>query len=729
MWSRPLIQPLCVLSALSLSTLGSEPQSVSFELDVQPILTARGCNSGGCHGKQRGQNGFQLSLLGFDPDFDYAALTKHGRGRRVFPAAADRSLLLTKPTGQLPHGGGLRLDREGDDYETIKSWIESGTPRRIEDEPKLVRVSVEPSQQSMKPSQRKPLHVTAFYSNGTTRDVTQRTSFQSNESAVVSVDKYGMMTAGPIPGETAVMARYMYQIAICNVTIPLPGKVADAVYEKLPRYNFIDGLVWEKQKSLGIVPSEPASDEKLLRRLHIDIIGCLPTPSEVRLYLSDNDPKKRERKIDELLVRPEYADHWANKWADQLRPNAYRVGIKAVLNYDNWIREQFRANRPYDQFVRDLVTAKGSTWHNGAVTMFRDRRSPDELTTMVSQLFLGIRLECAKCHHHPFEKWGQEDFYSFAAYFARVGRKGTGLSPPISGGEEIVMIAKKGSISHPITGEEMSPRPLFGMAPTIDENGDLREALATWITSSDNEYFAKVQVNRIWADLMGRGLVDPVDDLRATNPPTNGPLLDALAADFQSQGFDLKKLIRTIASSYVYGLSSLPNERNVSDTRNYSRHYRRRLRAEVLHDGVCDITGVASRFTGMPAGSRANQIWTHRVESLFLDTYGRPDPNQDPPCERTTESTVTQTLHLMNAPALHAKVVSDNGTAAKLATSDKSVEQIAEELYLLVYARFSDAKEREISRRLFEEDGTTRRRATEDLMWALMNTPEFFIKD
>jgi hypothetical protein len=430
-----------------------------------------------------------------------------------------------------------------------------------------------------------------------------------------------------------------------------------------------------------------------------------------------------------LLLRPEYADHWAAKWADLLRPNPYRVGIKAVMTYDAWIRDSFRQNKPYDQFVRELVTAQGSTWDNGASVLFRDRRDPPEITTLVSQLFLGIRLECAKCHHHPFEKYGQDDFYSFASYFARLGFKGTGLSPPISGSEEIILLKKSGSVEHPLTRQSMQPRPLFGDAPQIADDTDPREALAAWITSDNNPFFAKVIVNRVWADLMGRGLVDPVDDLRATNPPTNGPLLDALAADFRAAKYNLKHLVRTICTSYAYGLSSLPTERNAGDRQNYSRHYRTRLRGEVLLDAVTDITGLGESFSAMPAGSRANQLWTTRVQSVFLDTFGRPNPNQDPPCERTSDTTVTQTLHLMNAPQLHQRVTSDNGRAAQLAGSDRSPERIVEELYLLVYSRLPDEAERVIGRQLFAEKETSRRQAAEDLLWALLNTPEFMFKD
>ncbi|HEV7226168.1 MAG TPA: DUF1549 and DUF1553 domain-containing protein, partial [Pirellulales bacterium] len=473
----------------------------------------------------------------------------------------------------------------------------------------------------------------------------------------------------------------------------------------------------------------PASDSIFLRRAHLDAIGRLPTAEEVRAFLADPSPSKREALVDRLLERAEYADFWASKWADLLRPNAYRVGIKATFSLDAFLRDAFRRNQPYDQFVRDLVTAQGSTWRNGAVTLFRDRRTPDEITTTVSQLFLGIRLECAKCHHHPFEVWGQNDFYGLAAYFARIGHKGVGLSPPISGSEEMFFTAAKGSVEHPLSGETLAPKPLFGQAPEIKPGDDPREALADWMLSAENHFFAEVQANRLWADLMGRGLVDPVDDIRATNPASNQALLTALGAEFRRLGFDQKKLLRTIMTSHVYGLSSLPNERNVVDTRNYSRHYRQRLRAEVLLDAVCDITEVQEQFAGMPPGSRATEIWTHRVESLFLDAFGRPDANQDPPCERTPDTTVVQALHLMNAPNLHAKVTSDQGRCAKLAASDKTPEQIVEELYLLAYNRPPASEELQIGAQVFAASQGNRRQAAEDLLWALLNTPEFMFKD
>ena len=437
-------------------------EPVSFQLDVQPILTSTGCNSGGCHGKQRGQNGFQLSLLGFDSDYDFAAITKESRGRRIFPASPEKSLLIQKATGALPHGGGQRIAPNSDEYRVLVEWIQQGNSRAISNEKKLVRVSLNHTDRLLAANESSQLQVTAHYDDGSTRDVTKQATYQSNDAAIVSVDEAGKILAGSIPGETAIMARYMYNIEVCHVAIPLAEKVEASVYKQLPRKNFIDELVWNKLSRLNIIPSESIDDAKFMRRVYTDIIGRIPTADEAREFLGLQKDNKREKLVDQLLEMPEYAEFAANKWADLLRTNPYRVGIKTTLNYDRWIRQQFRQNVPYDKFVKSIVAAKGSTFRNGAATMFRDRRSPDELTTIVTQLFLGIRLECAKCHHHPFEKWSQEDFYSFAAYFKNVSRKGTGLSPPISGSEEIILEMGNGSVKHPATGKVLSPRPLFG---------------------------------------------------------------------------------------------------------------------------------------------------------------------------------------------------------------------------------------------------------------------------
>ncbi|QDV53959.1 DUF1549 domain-containing protein [Gimesia fumaroli] len=702
---------------------------IDFERDVHPMFSRFHCNGGSCHGKQRGQGGFQLSMFAFDPEFDYAALTKESRGRRAFPLAPDQSLVLLKGAGKVPHGGGKKLPENSSYYRLMEQWIAEGATRAVAETPKLVKISAYPTERIMQPKTKQQMVVTAHYSDGSTRDVTDLAEFMSSESVYVSVDEQGLVTAGSLMGEASIMARYMGNFASLSVTVPSDNSVPDQYYTKLPRKNFIDGLVWDKLKKYGLKPSEPIDDATYLRRVSIDVIGRTPTAEEARAFLQDPSPSKRERLVDYLLEQPEYGDHWANKWADLLRPNPYHVGIKTVLNYDAWIRQSFHQNKPLNQFTYELLTAKGGTWHNGAVTMFRDRRKPEELTTIVSQLFLGIRLSCAQCHHHPSEVWGQDDFYSFAAYFAKIGRKGRGISAPISGSEEMVFTANSGSVRHPLTNEVLEPRPLFGEVPEIKPNQDPRDILAEWIISPQNHFFAEVNANRIWADLMGRGIVEPIDDFRESNPPTNAPLIKALGKLFRDQKFDMKQFIKTIVTSHVYSLSALPNETNVGDTRNYSRHYRQRLRAEVLVDSVSELIGVPETFSAMPAGSTAKQLWTHRVSSVFLDSFGRPDPNQDPPCERTTETTVVQVLHMMNSRDMYSRIQSKNGNSAKWAKSKMTPDQIVEEIYLTAYSRYPTIEEKRLGRSLFEEEGANRQQVIEDLMWALLNTPEYLFKN
>ncbi len=704
-------------------------ERVTFERDVMPILTRAGCNAGACHGKSRGQNGFQLSLLGFDADSDHAAIASEARGRRVFPAAPERSLLLLKAAAQVPHGGGKKLDPGSPFYESLRSWIADGMPRTPAGAPTLARLRVEPAERTLAPGEALALRVTATDTDGSTRDVTHLAAFQSSEPNLVAAGPEGRAKAGPTPGEATVSARFGGLFANCDVLIPLAGTAPAAAYDALPRKNFVDARVVEKLQKLGITPSGQAGDATFHRRAHLDAIGRPPTPDETRAFLADLDPGRRDKLVDRLLARPEYADHWANKWADLLRPNPYRVGIKAVLNLDAWIRDAFRRNLPYDEFVRQIITARGSNYRVGPAVIWRDRREPEEAATIVTQVFLGIRLECAKCHHHPFESWGQEQFYEFAAYFARVGHKGAALFPPIAAGEETIFVKKAGAVKHPLTGQVLPPKPLFGSAPVGDDpEADPRQALADWMTAPTNPYFARVIVNRTWAELMGRGIVEPVDDLRATNPPSNGPLLEALADDFRRHGHDLKHLIRTIMTSATYGLSSDPTDRNGGDTRNFSRHYRQRPRAEVLLDAIVDLTGVPEPLDAAPPGTRAAAHWTTRSSSLFLDTFGRPDPNQDPPCERTPDTSVVQALHLMNAPGLHKKIAADAGRAARLAASDLPPRKVVDELYLLVYNRPPDPEELDYGASLFD-DPLGRRRAVEDLMWALVNSPEFVFED
>jgi hypothetical protein len=726
-WATVLLGLLVGLVARTVSAAEVSTQPVTFERDVQPLLTRYGCNSGPCHGKSRGQNGFALSLLGFDSDFDHDSLVRQARGRRVFPAAPQESLLLQKAVGAVPHGGGVRFPAGSPPYELIARWIQAGSPRTPADAPQLLRVVVEPAARSLRTEERVALRAIAEYSDGERRDVTDGAAFQSNDRTIAAIDPQGLVQAGPVPGETAIMARYMNHIAVCTITIPLPGEVPVAAYEQLPREQRLDSLVWDKLQLLGMLPSAPASETSFHRRAYLRIIGRLPTPAETRAYLADSRADKHEALIDQLLERPEYADFWANKWTDLLRPNPYRVGMKAVRTLDSWLRDAFRQNMPYDQFVRELLTAQGTTWRNGATVIFRDRPETIEIGSMASQLFLGVRLECAKCHHHPFEVWSQDDFYGFASFFARVGHNG-GLSPPISGSEEAIFTAASGQLNHGRTGAPVQPKTLTGEPLSIAAEDEPREVLVDWMTDPSNPYFAKVMANRIWAEMMGQGIVEPVDDIRATNPATNEGLLGYLAEEFRTHGYDIKHLIRTIARSHVFRLASQPGERNVADLKNFSRYYRQRMRAEVLLDAVNDVLETEEEFSAMPPGSRATQLWTHRASSLFLDTFGRPDPNQDPPCERTSDSTTPQVLHLMNSPELNRKLSLDTALPAKLAASDLTNEQVVEEAFLRTCCRPPSTEE-------FTTAVATlpareqRRAAVEDLFWALLNTPEFLFID
>ena len=722
--SRVMVCVMAVASAMAAAQAGDTPQRPTFERDVMPILTARGCNQGACHGKSGGQNGFALSLLGFDPDGDFYALAAQGRGRRISLSAPSQSLLLAKATALVPHGGGRKLDPDGDDVRLLVRWIEAGMPRAAPDDPHLSHVSISPQPRPLAPGETLQLIVTAHDTDGSSRDVTAVSAYQSNEPVVVRATADGAVTAGTLPGEASIMVRYMGRIATWNTIVPRKGAIEPAAWAAVPTRNFIDELAWKKLRDVNVLPSGPADDATFLRRSSFDAIGRLPTSEEARRFLADTSPDKRDRLVDDLLARPEYADRWANLWADLLRPNPYRVGIKATLSLDTFLREAFAANMPYDRFVAEFLTATGSVWRNGAAVIYRDRRSPDEIVTMASQLFLGVRLECAKCHQHPFEVYGQADFYGLAAYFARVGYQGTGLSPPISGGEETVLVKPTGEVRHPLTNAVLAPTPLGGPPVTVGEE-DPRKRLVEWLRSSDHPTFAAAAVNRIWAEFFGMGLVDPVDDLRATNPPSNPELLAALAAEFRSTGFDQKRLIATIMKSHLYGLSSLPNATNAGDLRNFSRHYRRRLRAELVADAIDDVTGVPTSYPGMPVGSRAVQLWTHRSGSVFLDVFGRPDPNQDPPCERIGDATAVQALHLMNSSHVHGKVTGDTGLPARLVAAGKKPGDIVEELYLAAYSRLpTDEERRTVLAELFR-DGANPRTAAEDLLWAMLNTPEF----
>jgi mono/diheme cytochrome c family protein len=697
----------------------------SFVRDVLPALSRAGCNSGGCHAKAEGQNGFKLSVFSYDPKHDYGEIVKDARGRRVFPAAPDESLLIQKPSGALPHEGGVRFERGSETHRLLVRWMREGMAFAATNEPPLVEIVMSPKQRRYHKGGAQRLRVEARYADGSVRDVTRLAAFSSNDKEIATVDEHGRMDIGTLTGQGVIVARYMGFVADSQILVPADRLLPEAQYAALPRNNFIDGLAYAQFQRLGLLPSELCSDAEFLRRAKLDAIGLLPTPEEVRAFLADTSPDKRRKFVAGLLDDPAYADYWANRWADLLRPNPDRVGVKSVLTLDQWLRRSFRENKPYDQFVREILLAEGTNHRDGPAVIYRDRREPPDLTTMFSQLFLGTRFECARCHHHPNEKWSQDDFYQFAAFFGPVKQKGAGVSPPISAGTETFYFTPGGQVKHPITGQVLPPRAPDAPLVQIPEATDPRRTLADWLTSAENPFFARAAVNRVWAGFFGRGLVEPVDDFRISNPCVNPDLLSALAGDFMKHGCDLRHLIRTILESRLYQLSSTPNESNLADTKNFSRAYRRRLPAEVLLDAVNDATGIPDTFAATPPGTRATQTWSYKIDSQFLDAFNRPNPSSDPPCERERDSSVVQSLHLMNSKNLQSKLASSEGLAHRLVASGKPPGKIVTELYLATLSRPPSGDELNRATAAFAEKDAKIETATEDVFWALLNSAEF----
>lgn len=713
---------------LTLSLTGpalAEDKPVSFIHDIMPHLMKAGCAGGNCHAKPEGQNNFKLSVFSYDPAHDYHEIVRDARGRRIFMAAPEESLLLRKATGDMPHEGGARIEKGGPAWNLLVTWIKQGAPFALENEPALTRVTVHPQEGSYRKGASQQLTVTASYSDGTTRDVTALTDYLSQDKELAEVGEHGLVTAGQISGEGVIVARFMGHVDVARVTLPTETRLPAETYAKLPVNNEIDRLVHARHQKLGLLPSGLCTDEQFLRRASLDLIGKLPSAELARRYLADTRPDKRARLVDELLDDPNYADHWAVKWGDLIRPNPSRVGVKPVYLLDSWLRESFRQNKPYDRMIAELLTAQGSSHQHGPVAIFRDKRDPADMGAFVSQIFLGVRLDCAKCHHHPSEKWTQDDYYQLAAFFGQMKRRGQAISAPISGEVEHWWHGGTGSVSHPVTEAVMTPKPPDGPEMPYVEGQDPRARLADWMRASDNPFFAKALVNRVWSDFLGRGIVEPVDDFRVSNPPTNPALLDWLAADFISSGYDLKHLMRTITASRTYQLSVEPGEHNLADTRNFARAHKRRLSAEVLLDAVSDLTGIRDTFQGLPPNSRAVQTWNHKLSSEFLDAFGRPNASQECPCERERKSSVVQALHLMNSDSLQNKLASEKGRVTALVKTGLPEPRLVTEIYLAAYNRLPQAEEMQAALRFFSTPGATRQTAAEDLAWALINSAEF----
>lgn len=720
-----LVRSQGLLARMSVDVLRSaEALPVNFTNDIVPVLSKAGCNAGSCHGKQSGQNGFKLSVFGFDPVFDYAALVSESRGRRIFPVDAEQSLLLLKATNLVPHGGGQKFPAGSTEYNRILRWIKQGTPRGAPDDPRVVDIRITPTERVLTEQSQQQVIVTAVLSDGTSRDVTDESRYDTNDNIVAGVDKHGLIQTTKVAGEAAIMTRYLEFVATCRVTVPFGS--ADNAMELQAAWkspHFIDQHVAAKWKKLNLFPSVRCDDSTFLRRASLDVIGKLPTADDAREFLTSKAHDKRTRLIDSLLERREYADYFALQWADLLRVNQETLGSKSAYVFDSWLRQAFRDNMPYDQFVRELITAQGSSNHNNATNFYKAFPKPNDLTIAVSQVFLGVRLECARCHHHPYEHWGQDDFFGMAAFFPRLKQK------KVADGEQILFITDRGDVKHPKTKAVVAPRTLLGEPLDVPATEDRRVQLAEWMTSPNNSFVARSMSNRVWAHFMGRGLVEPIDDMRATNPATNESLLDVLAAEFVAQEFNIKQLIRSILTSDVYQLSSLPNETNVRDTRNYSRTYRKRLSAEVLLDAVCDVTGEPSDFAGVPHGTRAVQLWNNRLPSSFLDVFGRPQRKSVCECERLSETSLGQVMHLMNAPVVNDKISSPDGYAATLSKSDLSPEQIITDLYLTALSRYPTEQELSATVLVYSAPESSRRNATEDILWALINSAEFVLND
>ncbi len=716
MSTRAVLIFACIASALHGETTPAVP---SFTKDVMPQLQKAGCSAGTCHSKPEGQNHFKLSVFGYDPKIDYYNIVMDDRGRRVFPAAPEESLLLKKATGQVPHEGGVRFEKGSEPYKVLLAWMKAGMPFNDSD-PKVTTVSVEPREHLYAKGATQQLKVTARYGDGSTRDVTRLAEYISQEKEMATVDERGLVTVGKLTGEGVIILRYMGQVDVARITVPAEKTLPDSVYASLPVKTEIDRLVYARLKKLGIQPSAPCTDGEFLRRASLDAIGMLPSPEMARAFLTSTDPDKREKLVDQLLQSPNYANHWAIKWGDLVRPNPSRVGVKPVMLIDAWLRDSFRQNKPYNQMVRELLTASGSSHDYGPVAFCRDKREPIDASSFVSQIFLGVRMDCARCHHHPSEKWTQEDYYQLGAFFAQMKHKGQGISAPISGEPEFWWYAPGGNVTHPVTDAVMTPKPPDGPEMPYVDGQDPRAMLADWMAGSDNPFFAKAIANRIWGEFFGRGIVDPVDDFRVSNPATNEPLMDWLAQDFVHNGYDLKHLMRTIMGSHVYQLSSTPNESNLADAKNFSRAYRRRLSAEVLADAVNDFTGGKDTFAGLPYGSRAVSTWNHKLESDFLDAFGRPNASQECPCERDRKSSVVQALHLMNSSHLLDKL-----SESPMRKSEKPVPDLVRQLYLAALNRPPHAQELKAALGYFDTPGITHAAAVEDIMWSLVNSAEF----
>jgi hypothetical protein len=715
----------CTVSAVDVNL------PINFGNQVVPIFTKLGCNAGGCHGKASGQNGFKLSLLGFDPALDYDALVKEARGRRLFPASPDQSLLLLKATGTIAHAGGKRIEVGSDEYKLIRRWIAAGIPFGNKEDPVVTRITVYPEHRVMTRQNKQQFAVYAHYSDNSVQDITRRAQYDSNDTEIAVVEPTGLVRTLALSGEAAVMARYQGQVATFRATVPLGAKVP--AYQ-FPAQTLVDRFTQQKWQQLGLVPSELCTDAQFIRRVAIDITGTLPTPVEVMAFENDKDPGKRTKLIEALLERPEYSYYFANKWADILhvkrrgQPNL----AQGTFAFHQWIREAVSSDKPYDEFARDILTATGDETKFPPTVWYKELQNPEQFVDDTGQVFLGLRLACAQCHHHPYEKWSQDDYWGLAAFFGRLGRKNI----PVPGGFQnqptqllAIFTQSGGNVVNKRTGQAAPIKPLDGKPLEVEPREDPRQKLVDWMVAADNPFFAKAVANRYWAHFFGRGLVDPLDDMRVTNPPSNPELLEALAKDFTDQHYSLKHLVRTICASRTYQLSSVPNDYNKHDKQTFARYYPKRMSAEVLFDAVCQVTNSPAAFAGLPqdthAPRRAIMLPDESFSSYFLDVFGRPQRISACECERVSEANLAQALHLLNSDEVQSKLSAGGARADLLAKDPRPETDKVEELFLWAFAHKPAPGQLAMALAHVAQHAQNKKLAYENIIWALLNTKEF----
>jgi hypothetical protein len=692
----------------------------SFANDIVPVLSKLGCNNGSCHGRAIGQSGFKLSLFGFDPDFDHAALVHEGLGRRVSPAAPDDSLMLLKTTGAMPHGGGVRMAPDSEPYRLLRRWIEQGLPLARDDEPHDVKLEVTPDERIVQGKSQQQLRVVAHYSDGSTRDVSQVARFDTQHPDILTVTSDGLVQTTGRAGETSVMVRYQNCVATSRFVSLTESAKPESAYAAFKPKSLVDELVLAKWRKLHIAPSVEAGDAEFLRRVFLDAMGTLPTPQEVRDFVADGAPDKRDALIDRVLEREEFFDLWAHRVGDLLRNRIGDSNAKDnTIAFAKWIRQSLVENKPYDQFVREIITVTGKRSEHPQMDWYRWAITNENRVEDTAQAFLGLRVSCANCHNHPFEKVSQADYWQFAAFFARV-------KSVTYGSVDELTLNEKGEIKHPRTEKLLTPKAFGGPEFAYVAGEDPRVKLAEWLTAADNPYFARAICNRVWGHYLGVGLVDPVDDMRATNPPSNPELLDSLARDFITHKFDLKHLMKTILKSRVYGLSSSPTDNNRTDTRNYARYFSRRLEPHVLLDAISSATGAPQKFEDYPEIKKAILLPNEKARSDFLEIFGRSERTTPCECETSLAPNLSQVLYLLNSDELQRKLSAKDGVLDELAKPEKPNADVVEDLFLRTFSRLPQPDElQDAIKQIENEKDPNRRTVLEDLLWTLLNSKEF----